>query len=197
MDVLRRFHGTWRRASSQSFAVVPEGDFFALELHGERFGRLNNGLCRQLHELVTGSHVQIKAYTSNDDLVTTLSSWHPGRTELLPVEINIYGVRDGAQVVGAVLSKSGLFLQLPRYGLDGFEHYNPQFLRIEGYLESSCPKTPILPEADSIETLDRTVGNGTQVNDSEMVDSIFNSLSHHVHQREVTIGPGIKRQLLL
>lgn len=156
-------------SSAQSFLVVQEGDYFALECG---VGRLKKGLCRHLHNLVTQQQVRIKAFVSTNVLNTVLERW---RDRKVDADINIYGAREDAKEIGKVLSKSSIFLQRPEHGLDGVEYYNPHFLRIEGYPEflSMEPHTPMT--------------NDRHKRPAKDIDSILNSLEHH------TVGPGITK----
>lgn len=108
----------------------------------------------------------------------------------------MYGARADAEEVGSILSKSGTFLQLPRYGLDGAEYYNPHLLRIEGYSEQVPIEALLSPMADVVETQDRRVEENPQANDSVVVDSILDSLSHHVFLQDIPVDRRIKSTLL-
>lgn len=126
--------------------------------------------------------------------MTTLRRKHSAESSLITVDINIYGSREDADEVGRSLSKSGLFLQWPRYGLDGFEYHNPHILRIEGFPEQNPTEISVdyiskLPDQDS--------DDGHPVTDSGMVESILDSLSHHVLLQEISVDRRIKSMLLL
>jgi SWI/SNF-related matrix-associated actin-dependent regulator of chromatin subfamily A3 len=171
--------------------VVKEGDYFALEYGKYKFARLSKGLCCNLRALVAESQVRIQAFVLNKDWTTAVRS-----STLLLVDINIYGSREDAEEVGRTLSKSGTFLQFPRYGLDGVEYYNPHLFRIEGYPEQVPIETVPWPAEGVIEIPDRSVEEETQLNDSLVVDSILDSLSHHVPLREIPVDSRIKSTLL-
>ncbi|KAI1451391.1 SNF2 family N-terminal domain-containing protein [Annulohypoxylon moriforme] len=191
----------WNSRSTGSipcFAIVPEGDYFALECGGEKFGRLNKGLCRHLHELVAQRQVSILAYISTKDWTTAVNSSDYQKPTNILVDLSIYGVQADAREVGSILSISGIFLQMPRYGLGSTKYYNPHLLRIEGYPELSSVKPPQAPTKVGFETPnspDRSDGE-TRTNDTAVVDSILDSLSHHNILREIAIVPGIRSTLL-
>lgn len=177
--------------------MVQEGDYFSLEYDGSKFARLNKRSCSDLQALVTQRQVRFKAYLQNKEWAAAVQSWHQRQTSsLFSVEINIYGARADAEEVGNILSKSGTFLQLPRYGLDDAVYYNPHFLRIEGYSEQVPLETHPSAIVDVVGTPDRTVEEEPQVNDSVVVDSILDSLSHHVFLRQITVDRRIKSELL-
>lgn len=180
--------------SAQSFTVVQEGDYFALEYGKYKFARLSKGLCCNLRALVTERQVCIRAFVPNKDWTTAVRSWSNQTPKLLPVDINVYGSREDAEEVGRTLSKSGTFLQFPRYGLDGAKYYNPHLFRIEGYPEQVPIETVHWPAEGVIP--DRSVEEETQLNDSLVVDSILDSLSHHVPLREIPVDSRIKSTLL-
>ncbi|EXU97904.1 SNF2 family protein [Metarhizium robertsii] len=106
--------------------VVQTGNYFTLEHNGQKLARLSKGLCRILHQAVTGRQVSIRAFIREN--------WDGDQTStILPIEINIYGIRANSEDIGRVLSKSGVFLQLPRYLLNSVEYHNPHILQIEGH----------------------------------------------------------------
>ncbi|KAI1205005.1 SNF2 family N-terminal domain-containing protein [Annulohypoxylon truncatum] len=180
------------------FAVVQEGDYFTLEHDGDKFGRLNKGLCRHLHELVSMKSVCIQACELDNGYNAETSSPSCQSPTHLLVDISIYGARTDAKDIGDLLSKSNIFLQMPRHRLEGVEYYNPHILRIEGYLAPASIEP--LPSSSKVgfgspESPNRT--EETRTNDTAGVDSILDwSLSHHNILQEITIVPGIKSTLL-
>ena len=190
-------YNSWTKDSFHSFPVVKEGDYIALEYSGKKFARLNKRSCSDLQALIKQRQVRLQAYLQNKEWATAVQSWQRGQTSsLFLIEINIYGVRADAEEVGSIMSKCGIFLQLPRYGLDGADYYNPHFLRIEGYSEQNSLKTLLPPVVDEVETPNRVVEEEPQVNDAVIVDSILDSLSHHVLLREIPADYRIKSVLL-
>ena len=106
-----------------------------------------------------------------------------------------------AKEVGCILSKSSVFLQMPRHGLEGLEYYNPHILRIEGHPEAVYSETvpfeqPHMYTGLPCEVSGRGKEGETQYNDTAMVDSILDSLSHHTVLREINIVPEIRSALL-
>jgi hypothetical protein len=173
---------------------VPEGIFFALEIDGVKFGRLSKSLCSRLHELLAAAKVQILAYVA-------LADWQAGRRVgygLLPLEINFYGAQADAKEIGSISSRLGLFLQYPRFGMDTRSYWNPHILHIEGYVERPLRGSP----ADTLVDTPPQHRSGAEVSavpqesDTEVVESILDSLSHHSLLREITSILGIKSRLL-
>ena len=179
--------------SVQSFPVVQEGGYFALEHLEVKFAHLNKGLCNDLKKLVTDRQVRIQAFVQNKDWTTVMQSWQNHSQTLFPVEINIYGNGPDAEEVGRALCKSGIYLQYPRFGLDGLEYHNPHFLQIEGYSDQVPARTST---ADEVETRDQSVEPETQTNDSAVVDTILDSLSHHADLGQISVDRRIKTTLL-
>ncbi|KAJ2989303.1 hypothetical protein NUW58_g3536 [Xylaria curta] len=188
------------RANSvvQSVDIVREGDYFALKCGETKFGRLNKGLCRQLHDMVSKQQIHIYAYVSIKDWNTAISSWNRSTPTFISAEINVYGARADAKEVGGILSKSRIFLQMPRHGLDGIEYYNPHILKIEGYpelvtFEQSQSQAFTEHASETPEASDEAEARS---NDTAVVDSILDSLSHHNELREIAIVPDIRSTLL-
>ncbi|KAI1113984.1 SNF2 family N-terminal domain-containing protein [Nemania sp. NC0429] len=118
-------------------------------------------------------------------------------TTYLLAEINIYGARSDAIEIGGILSKSKIFLQMPRGGLNGAKYYNPHILRIEGYPElATSLEQPQVSRQSVPKTPERREDREAQSNDTAVVDSILDSLSHHNVLREIAIVPDIRTSLL-
>jgi SWI/SNF-related matrix-associated actin-dependent regulator of chromatin subfamily A3 len=160
--------------SAQYLAVVQEGNYFALEFDGHKFAHLNKGLSRALRAVVTARQIRIQAYVSKKDWTIGVQSWPGKASALFPVEINLYGTRSDAEEVGRILSKSGIFLQFPQYGLNGVEYHNPHLLRMEGYSEQIPIETLPSPMEDVVKTPD-LIEEDTQIDD---FISILDSLSY-------------------
>ncbi|KAI0531666.1 SNF2 family N-terminal domain-containing protein [Xylaria digitata] len=126
-----------------------------------------------------------------------LNSQNHSQPSVLVAEVNIYGARADAKEVGNVLSRSRLFLQMPQYGSDGVEYHNPHILRIEGYSElASLEQPPGHTKAVSETPTERNEEGQAQSNDTAVVDSILDSLSHHSVLKEIVIVPDIRSTLL-
>ncbi|KAK8851008.1 SNF2 family N-terminal domain-containing protein [Apiospora arundinis] len=189
----------WQLLPVQSFAVVQDGGFLTLDFLGTKFGRLNKGLCKGLHGLVAQNQVLVQAFIPSSDLVTAMRSPTGQNPKHLPAEINIYGPKAIAREIGATLSKFSIFLQMPRHGLETAEYYNPHILRMDGYPELVPYEKPQELANDTHKTPDRSTGEpreSTRRNDTAVVESILNSLSHHPILREIAVVPGIRTCLL-
>ncbi|WKT53622.1 Helicase superfamily 1/2, ATP-binding domain [Fusarium oxysporum f. sp. vasinfectum] len=178
---------------SQSFNVVKEGDYFALWNGVETFARLTKGMSRKLHTLYIGPYVRLRAYFPKDAVDTT--SWLMPTS--LPVEINLYGARDNAEKVGAILSETGTFLQFPKYGRDNIEYYNPHFFRVEGHSEKVPIETFLPSRPDHVEISGQAGAEEVEGGASAVVETILDhSLSHRSIQRGGPVDGRIMTVLL-
>ncbi|KAI9150829.1 matrix-associated actin-dependent regulator [Paramyrothecium foliicola] len=185
----------WDEAIDPYFNIVQEGDYFALELWNVKFGRLSKGICKYLQALAAHKQVSILGYTSGRIWMTAIHSWLQHSPTLLSMEINVYATRENAKEVGTILAHMGIFLQWPRYGREGFEYYNPHFLRIDGFSDCVPTETLAMTKQKTVEIPDN-VERVSQGNDSEIVHSILDSLSHHVQLKDVSAIPDVKSTLL-
>ncbi|KAF7532372.1 hypothetical protein G7054_g8020 [Neopestalotiopsis clavispora] len=193
VEVLKHF-SSLPKGSVQSFAVIEEGDFLTLRHEHVKFGRLNKGLCRHLHDLVANAHLNLQALIPTKDLFTALRSRKSQMPEYLPAEINVYGPKADATEIGSIMSRSGIFLQLPLHGIGAIEYFNPQMIRIEGYPDRLPPEVHSSTD-DTDEVPDRYMEASMRGNDTAVVDSILDSLSHHRNIQEIATVPDIKSRL--
>lgn len=115
----------------------------------------------------------------------------------LPLEINIYGLRSIAEVVGSILSKCGIFLQAPYHGLENTTYYNPQLLRLGGFSDQVEVKMEKAPPPAGPVTLTQRRNEDEELQPNESgVDQILNSLSHHAPLQEISVDSRIKSELL-
>lgn len=192
-------YASWQLLPVQSFAVVQEGDYFTLDFLGVKFGRLNKGLSKGLHDLVAQNQIFVQAFIPSNDLVTAMQCCNGRTPGQLPAEINIYGSKANAREIGAALSKAGIFLQKPQHGLEIAEYYNPHILRMDGYPDLLPYEEPQEFTNEAQETSERTTGaprESTRRSDTAEVDLILDSLAHHPILREIAIVPEIRTSLL-
>jgi SWI/SNF-related matrix-associated actin-dependent regulator of chromatin subfamily A3 len=184
-----------------SFDVSPEGNYLGVNDRGHNFARLNKKSCDDLLPF-RGEGVILRAFSDTEALANALKYLTSWNTKTVDFEINIYGQREIAGRVGKLLSKSGVFFQPPRFGVDDVEYYNPHFFRVDGFFESyafvvlssqesrsSSNNTPVT-RVSGPEALE------TQASDAAQVDSILDSLSHHSDLRRIRIDRRIKTDLL-
>jgi hypothetical protein len=180
--------------SSQSFQVRQEGRFFSLQHNGENFARLNKLISGDLSELLQDfPTVRLKAYLSRKDLEIGSESWRPGNA--ITVEINVYGPEVDSDKIGRKLSKSGNFLQQPRFGAGGMKYVNPHILRMPGF---STDHEILDLDSDSGEdqVLESPGGNGDSNEDPIDVEQILDSQLQHILTTNISIDRRVKSPLL-
>ncbi|KAF2267626.1 hypothetical protein CC78DRAFT_511815 [Lojkania enalia] len=177
-----------------SFPIVEEGTFLALEHLGNKFARLSKGLCATLKALLEDRQLRIQAFVLPTDLTEAINSWHYSSQKIFPLEINVYGLESFSEAVGQILSKSDIYLQFPRFGLDEYAYRNPHFLQIDGF-DSGVPNETTTTDPGE-EDRRRSIEPESQTNISTAVDNILDSLSHHVDLGLISVDRRIKSSLL-
>lgn len=84
-----------------------------------------------LYKLVQKYNVRFEAYISRRK--AELEHERLIREKTITIEINIYSSQSESVGIGAILSDSEDYLQLPRYLPDGYKYANPHILFIEGF----------------------------------------------------------------
>ncbi|KAF2178005.1 hypothetical protein K469DRAFT_676470 [Zopfia rhizophila CBS 207.26] len=84
-------------------------------------------------------------------------------------------------------------LAIPRFGLGDVKYYNPHFFRINGYSDQ-VPRETL--KTDETARHDLTAEENPHVSDSAVVDSILDSLAHHVDIGQISVDHRIKSALL-
>jgi hypothetical protein len=183
-------------AEFRDFRVVPEGMYYSLEHHGNKFAVLNKKTCSAFQEALSGRQVHLRAYVQSKEWLNAHKLWQKNKNStILTVEINVYGAQEVADEVGNVLSSSGTFLQQPRYGLDGIAYYNPHYFRLPGFSDAASLYTPITTIQD---TTPAPIQNAERDRSDASVEvaSILDSLSHHDFLKERVADVRIRRPLL-
>lgn len=171
-----------------------EGKYFLLQHKGESFARLNKLISKDLSELLQGfPTVRLKAYLSRKDLVLGSESWRSGNA--INVEINIYGPEGESEKIGKKLSKSGNFLQQPRFGAGGMKYVNPHILRMPGF---STDHEILDLDSESGEELDSESSGGEHNSSDDPIDveQILDSQLQHILTTNISIDRRVKSSLL-
>lgn len=181
--------------SSQSFTVRQEGRFFSLQHNGETFARLNKLISGDLSELLQDfPTVRLKAYLSRKDLEKGSESWRSGNA--ITVEINIYGPEIESGNIGQKLSKSGNFLQQPRFGAGGMKYVNPHILRMPGF-STDHEILDIDSDSGEDQALESPGGQEDNSQDNPIdVEQILDSQLQHVLTTNISIDGRVKSILL-
>jgi SWI/SNF-related matrix-associated actin-dependent regulator of chromatin subfamily A3 len=185
---------------AQSFDVVEQGAYYSLSHDGSTFARLNKGQCGTLKALTTDTTtVSFQAFVLHTKLTAIKNGWRYNNRSIFPIEINIYGAEHDVDHIKRLLSEANLFLQYPKYGLEGYTYRNPHFLKIEGF-SSDIPD----PASASVEQLKETeeqsrrkdTESGSHENVSTAVDNILDTdLTHHVDLGQISVDCRIKQSL--
>ena len=180
--------------SSIILKVSLVGDYFELLDSGQAFARLNKSFCSEARRLADFG-VEFRAYmqkNSWDACCAALNNYLPDpSTTTFAVDVNVYSFRHHADRIGDIFSQAGFFLQCPTHEFAGVLYYNPQILEINGF--EGRQETPAnfatepdseLTEAGMAMSFERTEPE-RQRNESDLVDSILNSLSHNGDLHEI------------
>lgn len=90
--------------------------------------------------------IRYEVLVSTVELSGAISSWvNKGKTTDFDVEIIIYGPRTYYDEIGAILSKSGFFLQIPRYRTHNIPYQNPHFWEL-GFFSSPLLSPDPMPD---------------------------------------------------
>ncbi|KAJ5660825.1 uncharacterized protein N7484_000197 [Penicillium longicatenatum] len=180
--------------SSQSFQVRQEGRFFSLQHNGGNFARLNKLISGDLSELLQEfPMVRLKAFLSRKDLEIGSESWRPGNA--ITVEINIYGPEAESETIGKKLSKSGNFLQQPRFGAGGMKYVNPHILRMPGF-STDHEILDLDSDTGEDQVLESPGGNDDSNEDPIDVEQILDSQLQHILTTNISIDRRVKSPLL-
>lgn len=117
--------------ASQPLSVVQNGRFFKVFCAEEDVAHLNKKTSETLYKLVQTYNVRFEAYLSRRKI--ELEHERLVREKTLTIEINIYSSQKDSVGIGALLSDSEDYLQLPRYLPGGSKYANPHILFIEGF----------------------------------------------------------------
>lgn len=189
------YHGfSLESRPSQSFTVHQEGKFFSLQHNGENFARLNKLISGDLSGLLQEfPTVQLKAFLSRKDLERGSESWRSGNA--ITVEINIYGPEAESGNIGKKLSKSGNFLQQPRFGGGGMKYVNPHILRMPGF-STDHEILDIDSDSGEDQALESPGGEEDSPEDPIDVEQILDSQLQHVLTTNISIDRRVKSPLL-
>jgi len=178
-----------------TFDIVKEGVYFALNHNGTKFARLNKGLCSTLNEVVAGRTIVLRAFVGSDGVSALKRGYY---RDSFSLEINIYGMESDVNEVGRALTEANLYLQFPRFGLEGYTYQNPHFLQIEGFASGVPDISSSSRQQRNREDDYQTPNRVSQAPDgpSTSVDNILDAeLTHHVDLGQITVDRRIRQSL--
>jgi hypothetical protein len=175
-----------------SFPIIQKGKYFFLKSGEDIFARLNKQSCTALAK-VTTRPFRLHAYmTSEDASVAALESF---TDKSLSIEMNAYSSANMADNVGRLLSKSRIFLQPPRYGLEERRYMNPHILQIDGQMNDQVFESTTLSDAEE-STGSHSPSDTNLPEDGINVDKIFDMQLQHAFEINVPVDRRIKSSLL-
>lgn len=175
-----------------SFPIIQEGKYFFLKSEEDKFARLNKQSCTELAKVTTRSF-RLHAYmTSEDATVAALESF---ADKSLSIEMNVYSSANMADTVGRLLSKSRIFLQPPRYGLEERRYMNPHILQINGQRDDQIIENTTMSDAEE-STRTQSPSDTNLPEDGIDVDKIFDMQLQHAFEINVLVDRRIKSNLL-
>ncbi|KAK4174094.1 hypothetical protein QBC36DRAFT_358278 [Triangularia setosa] len=131
------------------------------------------------------------AFVSREDWIKTIKHLKAeGASDFTVVnfDLNIYSCRRHATNAGKLLSQFKLFLQQPRFGVNGLIYYNPHYLHPEEVLGKEVLDKPLNFAQKQAHDTDfhakkqaKTVAQDEihQTNDTVQINTMLNSLSHN------------------
>lgn len=177
------------------FSVLKEGNFFLLKHEEDKFARLNKQLCTSLSKATSNQQIRLQAYITREDAMLAVQKKYGER--LLPIEINVYAPLNDVDDVGAKLSKSHIFLQPLRYGLEERRYMNPHVLRFEGQPNDDSLHYYTIPDSEEIDPNHSSSDESLSDDVDEIdMDDMFGVQLQHIFQANVPIDRRIKSDLL-
>lgn len=161
----------------------------------DKFARLNKQLCTGLSKATNNQQTRLQAYITREDAMLAVQKKYGER--LLVIEINVYAHLNDVDDVGAKLSKSHIFLQPLRYGLDERRYMNPHVLRFKGQPndESLHYSTILDLEEGDLNHASSDESLSDDVDEIDM-DDMFGVQLQHIFQANVPVDRRIKTDLL-
>ncbi|CAI7648686.1 unnamed protein product [Penicillium viridicatum] len=177
------------------FSILKEGNFFLLVHEEDKFARLNKQLCTGLSKATSNQQIRLQAYITREDAMLTVQKKYGER--LLPIEINVYAPLNDVDDVGAKLSKSHIFLQPLRYGLEERRYINPHVLRFKGQPDDDSPHYFAIPDSEEIDPTHSSNDESLSDDADEIdMDDMFGVQLQHIFQANVPVDRRIKSDLL-
>ncbi|OQD67879.1 hypothetical protein PENPOL_c003G05250 [Penicillium polonicum] len=177
------------------FSVLKEGNFFLLVHEEDKFARLNKQLCTGLSKATSNQQIRLQAYITREDAMLAEQKKYGER--LLPIEINVYAPLNDVDDVGAKLSKSHIFLQPLRYGLEERRYMNPHVLRFKGQPDDDSLHYLTIPDSEEMDPNHSSSDESLSDDVDEIdMDDMFGVQLQHIFQANVPVDRRIKSDLL-
>lgn len=106
-------------------------------------------------------HLDFEVFAPIKATQDTMGRATKGKDAVVRVQINVYGPRNAAQIIGKALSRQKIYLQNPVHIREGTIYENPHVLKLVGYQASQQHTDEIVeqiaPEKLAPETLEHTI----------------------------------------
>lgn len=181
----------WLRAENEAselssfhrYSVVSKGLVYGLYAQGDIFAVFSKTVSQYMHQLFEVDGLSLEGLVSRAHFLAARAK----AANPISVDLNIYGKRENACKAGDILSRFGVYLQQPVYGLEQFTYYNPHFLHVEEFLGrgpvQETPKfkihTQTDPKAHEVNSNIPTTPEPEQGDTSTEISNVLSSLSHH------------------
>ncbi len=156
-----------------SFECRPGREEMTLHFSDDtRFGSTNMHFSEGAQRALSVSPVRMEAIANVANVRDCIGRANKASEAHIRVDINFFGPKKDARIVGKVLSDAKLWLQKPDLLQKGVQYENPQFLELEEFKQPESEQQLVQMPSNS-ESLDKD--NKFQ----ETVENVLNSLTRH------------------
>ncbi|KAL0931446.1 DNA repair and recombination protein rad5c [Colletotrichum truncatum] len=155
------------------------------------FGYLRSGPGKTLSPLLAKRFVDFEPIAPIQELREVIGCAKKSVEAMVKVDINIYGPRSAAQLVGDTLSNGKLWLQTPTHPRKDVEYENPHLLPLDGVEELTVQEVRQVNAGGPARRQPR------EENLRKMMMEVYDSLKKTRHLDKVEGGKGLKNDLLI
>ncbi|RDW57005.1 hypothetical protein BP6252_13923 [Coleophoma cylindrospora] len=194
-DMLQLDHKLQRTEGSYGFGfagfnILLEKGEINLRFHdGYHLGSTNMQFCDGVLGILK-FHIRMEAIANLANVRSRIAKAEKASDAIVRIDINVFGPRDNATVVGKILSDSKIWLQKPDILQKGMDYENPQFLELEGFEELEVDRQPL-----EMASGQKRLGMDDQ-RFEEAVEDVFNRLTRCDQLERVEKDQRVKTKLL-
>lgn len=155
-------------------------------------GYLRSSESKTIAEILSMPYIECEAMAQKAELMDIIGRAHNSNEAKANVNINIYGPRREAPIVGSKLSLGKLWLQRPDQARRGVTYENPHFLKIN-VSEATAEPVMDLPRPGNNGT-SKTTARAEQLR--KMVEEVYRSVDDSRHLDKVEGGHRVTNKLL-
>jgi len=121
--------------------IIPRNNFFVLQSLAEtEVGVLNKAISHCFQDLSGTTSIRYESFVDSNVWREAIQTWkQTGKRGILPVNVHVYGSRDGKEAVGKVFSRARLYFQHPYHCDSSIEYENPHYLNFGNITVSEAP----------------------------------------------------------